>query len=130
VIPPTGWWRFAAWVFAGGLTAFAWLTGFSIGLFLLPFAVLTIWLVARKGRIWPEILGMVSGLGVIGLVIAAINREGDSCRTTEENGGITITCGGIDPRPWLVGGLVLIAAGVLLFAFARRRGAATPEPSS
>ena len=39
MIPKTGWWRFAAWVFAGALTLFAWLTGFSIGLFLLPFAV-------------------------------------------------------------------------------------------
>jgi hypothetical protein len=122
VIPPTGWWRFAAWVFAGGLTAFAWITGFSIGLFLLPLAVLAIWFVARKSRIWPEILGLVGGLGVVGLVIAAINHEGPGCRTTEEAGGITVTCGGLDPKPWLVGGLLLLAAAPALYALARRKG--------
>lgn len=122
MIPETGWWRFAAWVFAGALTMFAWLTGFSIGLFVLPFAVLAIWLVARKSRIWPEILGMVGGAGVIGIVIAAINHEGPGCRTTEEAGGITVTCGGsLDPKPWLVGGLVLLAVAPALYALARRR---------
>jgi hypothetical protein len=122
VIPPAGWWRFAAWVFAGALTMFAWLTGFSIGLFVLPFAVLAIWLVARKSRIWPEILGMVGGAGVILIVIAAINHEGPGCRTTEENGGITVTCGGsLDPIPWLVGGLVLLAVAPLLYALVLRR---------
>ncbi len=122
MIPPEGWWRFAAWVFAGALTMFAWLTGFSIGLFLLPFAVLVIWLVARKSRIWPEILGMVGGAGVICLVIAAVNHEGPGCRTTEEAGAITVTCGGsLDPKPWLVVGFALLAVAPLLYAFARRR---------
>ena len=122
MIPPTGWWRFAAWVFAGGLTAFAWLTGFSIGLFLLPFAVLAIWFVARKSRIWPEILGLVGGLGVVGLVIAAIHREGTGCRSSgEPDGSITVTCGGLDPKPWLVGGLLLLALAPALYALARRR---------
>ncbi len=131
MIPPTGWWRFAASGRspAGSLPS-RWLTGFSIGLFLLPFAVLAIWFVARKSRIWPEILGMVGGLGVVGLVIAAIHREGTGCRSSgEPDGSITVTCGGLDPKPWLVGGLVLLAAAPALYAFARRKGHADEYPN-
>jgi hypothetical protein len=125
-MPATGWWRFTAWVFAGALTFFAFVTGFSIGLFVLPFAVIAIWLVARGGRIWPEILGLVGGIGVIGIVIAALNHEGGGCKTTEEDGFTTVTCGGIDPTPWLVSGLLLLAAAALLYGFARRRIEKTP----
>jgi hypothetical protein len=125
-MPATGWWRFTAWVFAGALTFFAFVTGFSIGLFVLPFAVIAVWLVARGGRIWPEILGLVGGIGVIGIVIAALNHDGSGCKTTEEDGFTTVTCGGIDPTPWLVGGLLLLAVASLLYAFARRRIEKTP----
>ena len=38
---------FAAWAGAGGLLVFAFLTGFSIGLFVLPFALVAVWLVQR-----------------------------------------------------------------------------------
>jgi hypothetical protein len=122
----TGWWRFTAWVFAGALTFFAFLTGLSIGLFVLPFAVIALWLAARRSRIWPEILGLVGGIGVIGFVIAAVNHDGSGCRTSEEDGFTTVTCGGLDPMPWLVSGLLLVAAASVLYAFARRRIEKTP----
>ena len=125
-MPRTGWWRFTAWVLAGALAFFAFLTGFSIGLFVLPFAVAAVWLVARGGRLWPEILGLVGGIGAIGIVIAALNREGSGCRTTEEGGFTTVTCGGLDPLPWLVAGLLLPAVASLLYGLARRRIEKTP----
>jgi hypothetical protein len=120
-MPATGWWRFTAWVLAGALTFFAFVTGFSIGLFVLPFAVIAIWLVARSGRIWPEILGLIGGIGVIGFVIAAVNRDGSGCKTTDEGGFTTVTCGGIDPKPWFVAGLLFLAVASLLYGFVRRR---------
>lgn len=120
-MPATGWWRFAAWMFAGALAFFAFLTGFSIGLFVLPFAVIAVWLVARGGRTWPEILGLIGGIGAIGIVIAVLNRDGSGCRTTEEGGFTTVTCGGLDPTPWLVAGLLLPAVASFLYWFARRR---------
>jgi hypothetical protein len=120
-MPATGWWRFTAWVLAGGLTFFAFLTGFSIGLFVLPFAVAAVWLVARGGRLWPEILGLVGGLGVPAIVVAVLNRDGSGCRTSEEGGLTTVTCGGLDPVPWLVVGLLLLAVTPALYGFARRR---------
>ncbi len=121
LVPAAGWRRFAAWVLAGGLLFFALVTGFTIGLFVLPFAVCAVWLVARGSRIWPELLGLAGGAGVVGFVVAAVNRDGDGCKTTIENGATTVTCGGLDPTPWLVGGLVLLLAASLLYAFATRR---------
>ena len=123
-MPETGWWRFAAWVLAGAFTLFAWMTGFSIGLFLLPVAVLVIWLVARGGRIWPEILGSIGGIGVVGILIAALNHDYRACPAgpgTLPPGETSLTCGGTDPKPWLAGGLVLVALAPILYAVARRR---------
>jgi hypothetical protein len=100
------------------------MTGFSIGLFLLPVAVLVIWLVARGGGIWPEVLGLVGGAGVVGLVIAALNHDSRECPAgpiTLPPGETSFTCGGTDPKPWLAGGLVLVALAPILYAVARRR---------
>ena len=36
-------------------------------------------------------------------------------------GATTVTCGGLDPMPWLVAGLLLPAVAPLLYGFARRR---------
>ena len=45
-----GWLAFAAWVLAGALAVFSFLAAASIGLFVLPFAGLAIWLSLRLGR--------------------------------------------------------------------------------
>jgi hypothetical protein len=118
-----GWLLFAGWVLAGALVVFSLLSAASIGLFVAPFAAAGIWLTSRLGRVWPEVLGMVSGAGAVCLLIALLNRDTRPC--TEEGlrlspGETEASCGGFSPTPWLVVGLVLVAAGVVAYAFMRR----------
>ena len=118
-----GWLVFAAWVLAGALLSFSVLGAASIGFFVVPFALLAFWLALRLGRGWPEALGTISGAGAVSLLIAFLNRGTMSCADeslTLGPGETEITCGGLDPIPWLVAGLVLAAAGAIAYALARR----------
>ena len=100
-----GCYGFWGWALAGALLLFSILTGLSIGLFVAPLALLSLWLVARWSRPWPESLGAVTGFGAICLVIAFLNlAESD----------------GVDWAPWLAIGLSLAAAGVLAYGAASR----------
>ncbi|HSK14654.1 MAG TPA: hypothetical protein VK915_00655 [Gaiellaceae bacterium] len=125
-----GWPWFLAWAFAGGSLFFAVLSGFSIGLLVLPFALAAVWLVGRACRPWPELLGGASGAGLVLLAVAFLNRDATPCpesgELTVQPGQTSITCGGSDPVPWLVAGGVLLAAGAAAYALARTR---SPGPS-
>jgi hypothetical protein len=68
-----GWRWFWAWACFGGLFAFALLTGFSIGLFLLPLVVVGGFAVARRASGWREALGSLVGAAVVVEVLAALN---------------------------------------------------------
>jgi len=99
---------FAAWVLAGALAVFSLLAAASIGLFVAPLAAVAVWLALRHARVWPETLGIVSGAGGVCLLIAFLSREATS---------------------WLAAGLVLVAAGMVAYALARRgthTGGASP----
>jgi len=69
-----GWPGFAAWCAAGALFTFSLLTGFSIGLFLLPLVVAGLYLAVRSAPDFRASLGFVAGIGVILLVLASINN--------------------------------------------------------
>jgi hypothetical protein len=65
----TGWPWFLAWTASGALFFFSFLTGFSIGLFVLPFAaVLLIW-TARRAPHWAEGSGFLLGVGLVTLLV-------------------------------------------------------------
>jgi hypothetical protein len=118
-----GWLVFAAWVLAGALAVFSLLGAASIGLFIAPLAVVAIWLALRFGRVGPEMLGMVSGAGAVCLLIAFLNRGTTPCTEqghTLSTGETEVACGGLEPTPWLVAGLVLVAAGIVAYALAGR----------
>jgi len=68
-----GWSGFAAWCLAGALFTFSLLTGFSIGLFLLPLVAAGLYLAVRSAPDFRAALGFVAGIGVILLVLASIN---------------------------------------------------------
>lgn len=124
-----GWRWFAAWGLAGGLAFFAILTGLSIGLFVLPFAALAIWFVGRSAARWPEMLGVALGGAAVCLAVAAINWDYTPCPDgpiTLPPGEASFSCGGFDPMPWLVAGVVLAVAGPLGYLVARR----LPAPPS
>lgn len=59
----SGWRWFHAWGVAGALFTFSFLTGLSIGLFLLPVATLALLWVARRAPNGWEWLGFVEGIG-------------------------------------------------------------------
>ena len=87
----THWPWFAAWSVAGGLLAFSFVTGLSIGLFVLPLAsVVLVWVARRTPRL-ADALGFVEGVGALCVLVAFLNRAGN----------------GVDPMPWLLAGVSL-----------------------
>src|SRR2546430_6704108 len=117
---------FWAWSLVGGALAFSFLTGFSIGLLLLPFALLLLWLVLYLSPRWPESIGFVEGVGLLLLVIAYLHRDDRACPANgtvqigPSSTGESISCGGLDPHPWLYSGLVIAALAAMAYAVARR----------
>jgi len=120
-----GWAWFAAWSLAGALFTVSFLSGFSIGLFILPFAAATLIWVARRapGR---ETIGFLEGIGAVLLLIAFLNRDYNPCPPgglTIPPGapaGTTVSCGGVNPYPWLLVGLLVSACAVLAYGIVRR----------
>jgi hypothetical protein len=120
-----GWGWFAAWVGAGALVAFTLVSAASIGLFVLPFALLALWLVSRHARPRATAFGLFAGAGLVCLLIWALNAGSSPCPEsgsgTAPPGGVEEACGGLDALPFLVAGIALTLAGPALFAAARRR---------
>jgi len=68
-----GWLWYGAWIAAGFLMSFSLITGFSIGLFILPLAgAMLIW-VARRSPHVVEASGFVTGIAATALLIVAIH---------------------------------------------------------
>jgi hypothetical protein len=130
-----GWRWFAVWLAAGGVFTFSFLTGFSIGLFVLPFAAALLLYVAWRSPHVTEALGSVAGVGATLLLIALLSRDYKPC---PEGGlyippdappGTSVECGGSDPTPWFVAGIAVAAAGIVAYAvawMARQHGRTVP----
>jgi hypothetical protein len=95
-------WRgFAAWVAAAALLVFSVLAMASIGLFLLPLALVCCWLAARSSRDALDLLGALSGAGLVCLAIGALD--------------------GFEAVLWLGVGLALTLGGPVAFVILRCR---------
>ena len=68
-----GWPWFWAWTASGALLFFSFLTGFSIGLFILPIAAFVLVATAAHSPHGAEALGLVLGVGLILLLVASIH---------------------------------------------------------
>jgi hypothetical protein len=101
----TRWRWFAAWSVAGAAMAFSFLTGLSIGLFVLPLAAAVLLWVAWKAPRLPYALGFVAGIGAVLVLVAFLNRAGT----------------GVDPMPWLLAGLALGGFALALYGLLRLR---------
>jgi hypothetical protein len=73
--PWGGWEWFGAWTLAGGLMTFSFLTGFSIGLFVLPLAAATVLWVASRAPGAFDAIGFVAGIGMTLLLVALLNPD-------------------------------------------------------
>jgi hypothetical protein len=120
-------WPFLAWAAVGAGTCLAFLTAFTIGIFVMPLVIAaTITLLRWRGGRTVTAVGVISGLGLVPLYVAYLNRggPGDVC-STSTGGQICIT--EWSPWPWFTAGVALIALGVAAFALLRSR--LSPRPS-
>ncbi len=113
---------FAGWVVVGALGALTVLGALSIGIFVLPFFLLTGVLVARRTLYPADVLGLVSGIGAMLLVVAIIHRDDAPCPAGGLElppGATSVSCGGVDPHPWWVAGAAFWIAGLATYAAIR-----------
>ena len=117
VRPARAWLWFVAWAVIGCAAGIA---SLSIQVMVAPLAVIAIVVLVRTRTVSRSALGLVSGVGVASLFVAWVQRRGPGTVTWH-----TATASGadtyLDPRPWLVAGLLLVVAGVVAFALSRRR---------
>lgn len=105
----TSWAWFCAWAAAGG--------GVAIGAIALgPVAFLPALvgglILASGTKSRRSAFGLLSGIGISLLVVAWVQRSGpgETCWHTSTASGCSQH---LDPLPWLVGGIVLFAAGLI-----------------
>jgi len=115
---------FGAWLAVGAAFALSFLGAPSIGLFVLPFALVLLVIVVRRSLHLPEAIGLVSGIGVMLLLVALRNRDYEPCSANGFQrlapGQQSASCGGWDPHPWLYLGIGVTATGVLAYLAASR----------
>ena len=109
-----GWAWFAAWLIIGAGYALSLLGAASIGLFVLPLAVLATILLARRRHARRGLPGLISGLGIPLLYLAYLNRAGPGTNCTSITGGQDCT-GEWSPWPWLAAGVILLVLGAAAF---------------
>jgi hypothetical protein len=90
-----------------------------------PLAVVLVWQLVRRGVNPPELVGLVNGVGALCLLIAFTQRNSNPCGTSVTAvigpGGGEASCGGADPRPFLIFGLVLAVASAVAYLGLRIR---------
>lgn len=106
--------RFLAWLLVGVAFAFSLLAIFSIGVPLLRVAVVASVMLAWRSASTAGAFGVISGLGLPMLDMAFMNRSGPGtiCTTTRTSQSCIDE---LNPVPWLVIGVTLIALGVVGF---------------
>jgi hypothetical protein len=132
-----GWPAFTSWAFAFALLLFAVLTGFSIGVFVFPLAMLAFGLAGHYARPWPELVsGGLAGIASVSLLVAFLNRDWQPCPAVqtvihlEPGSGGRFSCGGLKPLPWLIVGLALLATSVIVHLSSRRVAAPTDRKAA
>ncbi len=119
------WVWFSVWVAAGAGAAWV-----ALGLFGVAFAIaVVVGMVVLEAirRLSSSAFGFLCGIGALCLYVAWLNRLGPG--TVETRTATSVFSETLmDPRPWLVVGLALIAAGLAgLLVFAARRSHASAE---
>ncbi len=127
----TGWKAFWLWAVAGALLSFAVLAIMSIGLYLLPVAIIVTVLIARRASAWPETLGVLEGAAATALWVAFISagvplcsKEGQmSMVVVAPRSGETIRtgCTTSDYRQWMWAGATLALSGLATFGLLQKR---------
>jgi hypothetical protein len=109
---------FGAWSGIGALYALALLGAMTIGILVLPVAVVATVSIGRRRRARVGIPGLVSGTALPLMYVAYLNRDGPGTVCSAIPRGQSC----VDewsPWPWLAVGLALLVAGAIMFT--RRR---------
>lgn len=118
----SGWTWFVLWALPGIIVG---LQVSAIGIFLLPIGLLASLVLARFTGAGPELLGIVEGLAIACLVVAALNADYWTCPPSGEvitrtRDTVTVeSCGEVSPWPWLSVGLVLGIGAVIAYGISR-----------
>jgi hypothetical protein len=114
----TGW--FAAWLALGAALGFSLVDLPAYGLLVLPLALAGVVVLAWRHRLDRSTWGLACGIGLLLLYVAYVQRKGPgvvSWHTATASGSDTY----LDPRPWLVAGLLLVLVGSGAFLWRQRR---------
>lgn len=121
------WAWFGGWSVAGACWVVTILGALSIGIFVLPAAiVVTVGLATRRTSAVGG-PGVISGAGLPLLYVAYLNRGGPGNVCTTLGGGQSCVQEW-SPWPWLALGVVLAAVGVVVFVTRRARRGPTGPP--
>lgn len=104
---------FAGWVAVGVLWALSIASAMSIGVFLMPVALiatLVMCLGYTRPEAWP---GAIGGVGLVGCYLAFLHRHGPGRYCTTGDAG-RVCVDELNPWPYLASGLVLIAVCALV----------------
>jgi hypothetical protein len=121
------WLSFFAWPIVGAALAFSVLSAMTVGIFILPIALVGLFALLKWGGNRKSSAGLISGIGFPLIYIAFLNRDGPGmvCGSYKNGGGNCTQ--EYSPWPWLFLGLALVILGGVLFLQLRRKVGSTPE---
>jgi len=94
----------------------------ALGILAVPLALLVTVLLTVRHHADRSALGILVGVGLLSLYVAYVQRKGPGTvywHTATASGSDQY----LDPRPWLVAGLLLVAVGIVAFLWRQRRAA-------
>jgi hypothetical protein len=118
---------FLGWTAVGAGMVLGLLTILTIGILVLPATALLAGFLAWRRRSRPAWPGMLTGLGLVPLYVAYLNRGGPG--TAARPSALSGSCmQEMSPWPWVAAGLCLAGAGTVLGLVLRRSRAAAHAP--
>jgi hypothetical protein len=100
----------------GAAYMFGFLGALSIGIFVLPVALLATWYLVRRNSSVRTMTGILSGIGLPLLYVALLNRDGPGMVCDGQNCGQQWS-----PWPWLIAGLLFVLLGLAAYVLSGSR---------
>ena len=92
----------------------------TIGAYVMPFALVGLFILLKWGGDRRSCVGLISGLGLPLLYVAFLNRDGPGTICSSYGNGGQRCVDEWSPWPWLLIGSALLATGIVLFLRLRR----------
>lgn len=113
-------WSFLAWPVVGAALSLSVLGALTIGAYVMPFALVGLFILLKWGGDRRSCVGLISGLGLPLLYVAFLNRDGPGTICSSYGNGGQRCVDEWSPWPWLLIGSALLATGIVLFLRLRR----------